>query len=135
MALKLKVGSFIDAPVSLVVRDGSRDVTFSFTLVLRRLTQAESAEAFSEVLRLAALGNEASAEELSRAARSMLFDVVHDWRDQRLVLDDDDKPAPFSREALGLLLDLMGAEAILTVAVMKAIGDAVRTEARDRRGN
>jgi len=133
MAMKLKVGSFIDAPVRLVVRDGSRDVPFAFTLVLRRLTQEEALRMVERLQQMAEVG--ASAADAARATRDLLVDLVHDWRDQRLVLEDDDRPAPYSAEALDVMLGLAGAGSLLLNAVMRAVQQGVREEDRDRRGN
>lgn len=73
MAMKLKVGSFIDAPVRLVVRDGSRDVPFAFTLVLRRLTQEEALRMVERLQQMAEVG--ASAADAARATRDLLVDL------------------------------------------------------------
>lgn len=134
MAFKLKIGAFMDAPFGFVVRDGSRDVAFTCTLVLRRLSQTEATEALGEIGKLAATEG-TTPGEFSAAARALILDLVHDWRDQRLVLDDEDKPAPYSREAMGAMLDVVGMEGIVLNAVVKAVNTAAREEARDRRGN
>lgn len=133
MALKLKVGSFIDAPVRLVVRDGSRDVSFAFTLVLRRLSQDEALRMVERLQQMAETGS--TAADAARATRELLVDLVHDWRDQRLVLDDEDRPAPYSSEALDVMLGLAGSGTLLLNAVMRAVQQGVREEDRDRRGN
>lgn len=133
MALKLKIGSYIDAPVRLIVKDGSRDVPFNFTLVLRRLSQDE---ALTLVDRLQKMANEGStAADAARGARDLLADLIHDWRDQRLVCDEDDKPAPYSTEALDVMLQLAGTGTYLLQAVMRAVQQGVRENDKDRRGN
>lgn len=133
MGLKLKVGSFIDAPVKLVVRDGSRDVSFTLTLVLRRLSQDEALQLVERLQGMAAPG--ATLHEGANATRDLLAELITDWRDQRLVLGDDDKPAPYSPEALDVLLGLAGAGPLLLQAVLRAVQTGVREEERDRRGN
>lgn len=134
MALKLKIGASIDAPVRLLVRDGARDVVFPFVLVLRRLSQDE---ALALVGRLQTLAEDKHAphDAMPAHTRDLLADIVTDWRDQRLVLDEDDKPAPYSAESLDTLLTLAGAGGVLRDAVLRALSTAVREEERDRRGN
>jgi hypothetical protein len=133
MALKLKIGAFIDAPVRLIVKDGSRDVPFNFTLVLRRLSQDEALGMVDRLQKMAMEGG--TAMDAARNARDLLADLIHDWRDQRLVLDDDDKPASYSPEALDVMLQLAGAGTYLLQAVMRAVQQGVREDDKDRRGN
>jgi len=133
MALKLKIGAFIDAPVRLIVKDGSRDVPFNFTLVLRRLSQDEALGMVDRLQKMAVEGG--TAMDAARNARDLLADLIHDWRDQRLVLDDDDKPAAYSPEALDVMLQLAGAGTYLLQAVMRAVQMGVREDDKDRRGN
>jgi hypothetical protein len=52
-----------------------------------------------------------------------------------LVLDDDDKPAAYSPEALDVMLQLAGAGTYLLQAVMRAVQMGVREDDKDRRGN
>jgi hypothetical protein len=133
MALKLKIGAYIDAPVRLIVKDGSRDVPFNFTLVLRRLSQDEALGMVDRLQKMAMEGG--TAMDAARNARDLLADLIHDWRDQRLVLDDDDKPASYSPEALDVMLQLAGAGTYLLQAVMRAVQQGVREDDKDRRGN
>jgi hypothetical protein len=133
MALKLKIGAYIDAPVSIIVRDGARDVPFKFTLILRRLSQEEALGMVDSLHKMAQEGS--TAADSARSARDLLVDLIHDWRDQRLVLDEDDKAAPYSPEALDVMLQLAGVGTLLLQAVMRAVQQGVREEAKDRRGN
>jgi hypothetical protein len=133
MALKLKIGAYIDAPVRLIVKDGSRDVPFNFTLVLRHLSQDEALGMVDRLQKMAMEGG--TAMDAARNARDLLADLIHDWRDQRLVLDDDDKPASYSPEALDVMLQLAGAGTYLLQAVMRAVQQGVREDDKDRRGN
>lgn len=133
MALKLKIGAFIDAPVHLIVKDGARDVPFKFVLILRRLSQDEALGLVDRLQKMASEGS--TAADAARATRDLLADLIHDWRDQRLVLDDDDKPAVYSTEALDVMLQLAGAGTFLLQAVMRAVQQGVREEDKDRRGN
>jgi hypothetical protein len=133
MALKLKIGAYIDAPVSIIVRDGARDVPFKFTLILRRLSQDEALGMVDSLQKMAQEGS--TAADSARSARDLLVDLIHDWRDQRLVLDEDDKAAPYSPEALDVMLQLAGVGTLLLQSVMRAVQQGVREEAKDRRGN
>jgi hypothetical protein len=133
MALKLKIGAYIDAPVSIIVRDGARDVPFKFTLILRRLSQDEALGMVDSLQKMAQEGS--TAADSARSARDLLVDLIHDWRDQRLVLDEDEKAAPYSHEALDVMLQLAGVGTLLLQSVMRAVQQGVREEAKDRRGN
>lgn len=46
---------------------------------------------------------------------------VTGWQDQRLVVDQDGNPAPFSLEALEIVLGLTGAVGIIHAAYMDAV--------------
>ncbi|MDP4300342.1 hypothetical protein [Leptothrix discophora] len=116
---RLVVGNVIDVPVKGVLKDGSRHLTFNFSVQARRLSLEE--------LRDIATGR---ADGL---LRDFLLDNIHDWRGQRLVLDEAGQHAAFSREALDCLLDLAGMEQSVYVAYMQAL-QIGETDA-GRRGN
>lgn len=137
MALKLKVGAFIDAPVNLVIRDGSKEVKFSFTLVVNRLAQDDALAMHGRLIEIMERerSGDATPSESTNHTRDLLLELIHDWRDQRLVLDDDDRPAPYSTEALDVMLQLAGAGSVLLTAAFDRIKTAVRGEDKERRGN
>ena len=132
MALKLKIGRTLDVPVKFSLRDGAREASFAFTLVVRRLARQEAADLLE---RLKLENKDRDAVEDAELTRATLADLVSDWRGQRLVVDDDDQPAPFSAEALDLMLESVGVGQELLTPCLKAVFDGARTEAEDRRKN
>lgn len=66
---------------------------FSFDLVQDRISQDDLQQIITDQ-------TENASELIKRITRG--------WRDQRLVLDEDDKPAEFSAEALDVLLNISG---------------------------
>lgn len=53
--------------------------------------------------------------------RKVCRDNITGWRDQRLVLQDDGAPAPFSPEALDLMFSVPGAVQVTHGAYLEAI--------------
>jgi hypothetical protein len=107
MALKLTIGEFIDVPVKGSVKDGGRDISFAFTLQARRIP----IEAYREAL----------GEGSDLTVREFLAGHLTGWRDQRLVVDDTEQPAPFSADALGMLLSVVGMEQTVLGAYLRAL--------------
>lgn len=107
MAFKLTVGEFIEVPVKGALKDGSRDVQFSFVLTAKRIPIAEYR---------AALG-----EDSVLTVREFLQAYVTGWRDQRLVVDDAGQSAPFGAEAFEVLLSLVGMEQTVLGAYLRAL--------------
>lgn len=119
MAFKLVIGDRLDVKVKGEIADGPRKVPFKFTLQMQRL----SVEEYRKVL----------APESDVLVRDFLLDNAIDWRDQQLVLDDDDRPAPYSREAFGCLLGLVGMEQWCFQAYISAL--QIVDKAAGRLGN
>lgn len=134
MALKLKLGRTLEVPVRFVLRDGARDVPHAFTLIIHRLLRREAADLF-ERIGMGAQRTDRSAEEAAEAVRTLLAELVIDWRGQRLVVDEDDQPAPYSTQAMELMLDVVGVGPVLTDACIRALLESGRDEAEDRRKN
>lgn len=107
MAYKLTISNIIDVPIKGSVKDGGSSVSFNFTLCCKRLDTAAFREAFGP--------------ESKVLAREFLQSHVTDWRGQRLVTDDDGKPAGFAPEALDCLLDVVGMETICVNAYRDAV--------------
>jgi len=83
---KIAIGNVISVPVKFTLREGVVDKLFTFTLVALRKTQEEIEEK----------------PELS--VKDFLLDNVTDCQGQRLVLLENNEPAPFTREAFDLML-------------------------------
>lgn len=83
---KLAIADEVEVPINFTTNNAGRPATFKFKLVCQRLT----VQAFDEKVKA----------DPERRQGDFLADVATDWKDQRLVLCDDDQPAPFSLEAL-----------------------------------
>jgi hypothetical protein len=73
--------------------EGGKPTSFKFSLLCNRLPAAELADAL---------------DDKGETAVAMVTRLVTDWKDQRLVLEDDGTPAAFSADALDALLDIAG---------------------------
>lgn len=114
-AFTLKIGAHFDVPVALSLRDGGRDLTFSFTLVVKRI----------DLDQLKALLDRSAAGEMDD--RTFLRDHVVDWRGQKLVLLDDGKPAAYSDEAMDVMCSVVGVQKLLAERVSKALFEGARS--------
>lgn len=85
LAIDDKVGVKVEGKY---VGESGVERSYRFVLVCDRLTNDELLEA----------------QRSDEMASDFILRVSRDWRDQRLVLDEDGKPAAFSQEALGRLL-------------------------------
>jgi hypothetical protein len=94
MAYKLAIEDLVGVKVEGKSRDKNGvEKTFKFTLVCERYTQDQMKIAVSDK---------------DESASDFVEKVARDWQGQPLVLDDDDKPAAFSVEALAVLLTITG---------------------------
>lgn len=90
MSFKIAVGNIVQVPVKFTLREGSVDKLFSFSLTAQRRTP-EEIDAQPEL-----------------TIKEYLLENVTDWLGQRLVLLDNNEPAPFSREAFDFMLKQPG---------------------------
>jgi hypothetical protein len=88
MQFKLAVGNVIQVPIKFTLKDGAVNKLFSFTLTANRKTPEELEEQ----------------PEIS--VLDYLYENVTDWTGQRLILQDNNEPAAFSREAFEYFLKL-----------------------------
>jgi hypothetical protein len=90
---KIVVGDKVVVPVSGHYMNGNgRAVQFKFDLVCKRMDAEEMREAMGS----------------KRLINDILKEVVTDWRNQRLVLNEDDSPADFDADAFDALLNISG---------------------------
>ena len=87
--------------------ESGKAIPFKFTLICKRLDAAELKDALAD--------KETPVSEF-------VTNVATDWRDQRLVLEDDDKPAEFCPDALEALLNINGMSMLCFTAYMKEAG-------------
>lgn len=90
MSFKIAIGNIVQVPVKFTLRDGVVDKLFTFTLTATRRTP-EEIEAQSEL-----------------SLKDFMLDNVSDWSGQRLVLLENNEPAPYSREAFEFMLKQPG---------------------------
>ena len=101
---KIAIGAVISVPVKFTLREGSVDKLFAFTLTANRKTQEEIEEK----------------PELS--VKDFLLENVTDWVGQRLVLMENNEPAPFTREAFDFMLRQPGVLSVVWSAYQKQAG-------------
>lgn len=87
--------------------ESGKAIAFKFTLICNRLDAAD--------LKTALGSGETQVDEF-------ITGVATGWRDQRLVLEEDDTPAEFCAEALEALLNISGLGMLCFTAYMKEAG-------------
>jgi hypothetical protein len=90
MSFKIAIGNIVQVPLKFTLRDGSVDKLFAFSLTAMRRTP-EEIDADTE-----------------KTLKDFLLDNITDWCGQTLVLQDNNEPAPFSREAFDFMLKQPG---------------------------
>lgn len=107
MPFKLAVGNTVEVPVRFTLKDAGQEKTFKFTLHCDRLTSEEITEAV---------------RNKETPIKEVLADVVKGWEGQKLVLDDEGVPAPFSADALDCLFGVAGLPVTVFNAYLKECG-------------
>ncbi len=107
MLYKLAIKDVVNVPVKAVFNDGASPRRFEFTLVCNRM----KSEPLQEVLK-----ND------EKKTAEFLQEVVVDWSGQRLVLDDAGEPAPFSQEALAVMMTAPGLANMAFSAYLGQVG-------------
>lgn len=64
----------------------------------------------------------ATMEDKDLTVKAFLDEVVTGWKDQKLVLNEDDTPAAFSRENFDLLTSIPGMVSVIYGAYLKEVG-------------
>lgn len=108
---KLVISDTVKFKVKLTVNDAGVTKEFPFWLEGRRL----------DVDHIKADIADAGDMKLMDFHSKVCRDNLTGWQDQRLVVDQDGNPAPFSAEALDAVLGLTGAVGIIHAAYMDAI--------------
>lgn len=115
MALKLRVGNFVEFPVALKVNDGGAEKTFKLRLTAKRLT-SDQWKAWFEA-------EENQSKSVTDVAQALLLEHITGWSDQTLVIDDETgQPADFSPEGLQLMLGLFQVLGVVQNAYIDALG-------------
>lgn len=86
MSFKIAVANVVKVPVKFTLKDGSVNKLFSFELTATRRTPEEIEE------------------QPEVTIKDFLLEVVTDWSGQRLILQDNNEPAPFGKDAFEYML-------------------------------
>lgn len=106
---KVVVSDTVIVPIVGSTKDANgRTVSFKFSLVCKRKGADELKEA---------MASETTTTEILRQ-------VTTGWRDQRLVLEDDDSPADFNEDSFDALLDIAGMANLCFIRYCKENGAA-----------
>lgn len=105
---KIVVGNTVAVPVAgSHTNESGKAIPFKFTLICDRLNAAD--------LKAALGSGDTQVDEF-------VTSVATGWRDQRLVLEEDDTPADFCADALEALLNISGLGMLCFTAYMKEAG-------------
>jgi len=105
---KLAVSNLVDFPVEVDINSDGAQKRFRFRVLAERISQ-----------------DELTAEIRERPNESVVVPLtkyIKGWKDQRLVLTDDDQPAPFSDEALAAMLGVVGMPMAIWQGYLQAVG-------------
>jgi hypothetical protein len=97
MKYRLIVADKIKLPIRLSLNDNGKKAEHKFSLTAARISQDEVRALMAD----------------DGTVRDLLVRKISGWEGQRLVIGDDDEPAPFSVEALEVLLSLPGVDSIV----------------------
>lgn len=101
---KLAVANIVNVPVKLTMREGSLNRKFEFSLTANRKTPEEIEE------------------QPEQTIKEFLLENITDWSGQRLVLQDNNEPAPFSAEAFDYMLKQPGLLLLIWAAYQRECG-------------
>lgn len=104
MSFKIAVANVVQVHVKFTLKDGSVNRLFSFSLTATRRTPEEIEE------------------QPEVTIKEFLVANVTDWSGQRLILQDNNEPAPYSKEAFEFLLKQPGLLMIIWAAYQRECG-------------
>lgn len=103
------VSDVVEVPVKFTLKEGRVNKPFAFTLTVNRIESEEFAS------RMEAVG--------FRFKEGLLdMKIITDWKDQRVILDEEGKPAEFCPEALEAMLSVPVVAQIVYQAIQKECG-------------
>ncbi len=105
----LAVEDTVEVPVKFTMKAGKVDKLFKFTLTAIRISHDDIQEAMKAV-------------EFKFREGLVSMDVLKGWEGQRLVLDDQGKPADFNADSLNMMLSAPGVAQVIYLAYMKECG-------------
>ncbi|OWW18409.1 hypothetical protein [Noviherbaspirillum denitrificans] len=107
MAFKLAVANTVIVPVKFTVNNAGKEEQHNFSLDCARLMQNEIT---------------AKTKQGDGLISDFMKGVTRNWSDQRLVIDDENNPVPFSAEAFDVMLSLPGLPAVAFNSYLKECG-------------
>ena len=120
MGFKVNIGSDIEVPVHIKVRDGGRISEFKFHVTGKRLSAEEAREKLS-----------GEGDQASTTVGEFLSENLTGWRGQKLVIDDEaNTPAEFSPDALAAMLGVAGVAGVIYMAYLKELAASDGNEGR-----
>jgi len=96
----------IEVPVNFTLKQGGVDKKHAFTILATRISPEEQDEHMKAV-------------EFNYRQGLLSMGVITGWKNQRLVLDADKKPAEFSPEALDCMLGAPGVAGAIYISYVK----------------
>lgn len=120
MGFKVAIGTDIEVPVHIKVRNGGKLSEFKFHVTGQRLSADEARDKLS--------GDGDNAET---TVTEFLTEHLTGWRDQKLVVDEDTgAAAPFSADALQAMLSVAGVAGVIYLAYLKELAASDGAEGR-----
>ncbi len=119
MKYRLKIADVIEFPVEMTLRNGAELETHKFFVTAKRISALEDAD----------LTNPDSSKGDVLIA-DFLREKVVGWRDQDLVVGEDDKPSEFNADAMAAMLSLPAAENVIFAAYLREIRVSLSPEGR-----
>jgi hypothetical protein len=108
---KLAVAAFLAIPMIFDLADADKTKSFNFTLQAKRLGEDEFQT------RIKGENGLPTNEKI----KELLLDITTGWKDQTLVLDEQEQPAAFCREALEVMFQTPGVLDIATRSYLKEV--------------
>ena len=102
--LKAAVSNLMRFEVKATLHDENGEKDFKYYLIAKRSSKTEIT----------------NATENNGETSAFLMSKIAGWKDQKLILTENDEPAEFSEQALDLMLDISGMELVILSAYMKA---------------
>lgn len=109
MKFKLAIGDKVTVPVFFKQKDGHKTKSFSFDLLMARVSPEEWQESIKGA------DGEVSIEKI----KEKLLELTTGWVNQEFVLDEEGKPAEFSQEALEFMFSVPGVMDICLTSFIK----------------
>lgn len=103
----LAIQNVVEVNVKFTLKDGRIHKPFAFSFTANRLDQDDITERL---------------ESKDKKIKDFMGEVITDWQGQRLVLEENGEPSPFSPDALLMLLNVAGVASVCFNAYFKECG-------------